>query len=66
MKKISSFVACFMLVVFSAQALAPFNIDLRRGDVHPDVLRLQQYLNSTGFSLAVSGPGSSGNETRYF
>lgn len=31
-----------------------------------DVLCLQQYLNSSGNTLAASGPGSSGNETQYY
>jgi len=31
-----------------------------------DVLMLQKYLNSMGFKLADSGPGSPGNETTYF
>lgn len=53
-------------MIFSAQALAPFNINLHRGNSHDDVLRLQQYLNSSGFLLAESGPGSMGNETNYF
>ncbi|MCH8741609.1 hypothetical protein IH779_01795 [Patescibacteria group bacterium] len=31
-----------------------------------DVMCLQEYLNSTGNTLAASGPGSPGNETQYY
>jgi len=31
-----------------------------------DVRQLQIYLNSKGFTVAPSGPGSLGNETTYF
>jgi len=33
---------------------------------HPDVKELQKYLNSHGFPVSSSGPGSIGNETTYF
>ncbi|MGH7735150.1 MAG: peptidoglycan-binding domain-containing protein, partial [Gemmatimonadales bacterium] len=42
---------------------------LRRGSSknNPNqVSKLQQFLNSFGFTLASSGPGSPGNETTYF
>ena len=36
---------------------------LRVGSTGPDVLRLQQFLNKNGFTIADTGPGSPGNET---
>lgn len=44
----------------------PFLIDLSVGSEGPEVLRLQQYLNTYGFTVADTGPGSVGNETDYF
>lgn len=67
MKKIALIFASFcMLFLTLVQALMPFDRDLRRGNAHIDVERLQQYLNEQGFILAESGPGSPGNETKYF
>ncbi len=43
-----------------------FNRDLKLGMTSDDVLRLQQFLNSHGFPISAFGPGSIGNETRYF
>ncbi len=43
-----------------------FLTNLRIGMNHPDVKRLQQYLNTHGFIVATSGPGSLGKETTYF
>lgn len=40
--------------------------DLSVGMTHPDVKRLQQFLNQNGFVVAPVGPGSPGNETEYF
>jgi peptidoglycan hydrolase-like protein with peptidoglycan-binding domain len=40
--------------------------DLTLGDTGPDVMALQQFLNQNGYPVALSGPGSSGNETQYF
>lgn len=40
--------------------------DLRIGDRDPEVKSLQIYLNSLGFTVASSGPGSPGNETDFF
>jgi hypothetical protein len=42
------------------------NIDLVLGVTDSQVFTLQQLLNHAGFTLAVSGPGSSGNETTKF
>lgn len=44
----------------------PFNKDLRLGMVHPDVKRLQQWLNSHDYPVALSGVGSMGHETQTF
>lgn len=43
-----------------------FTRNLKIGDTGNDVLALQQLLNANGFPLAMSGPGSPGNETTYF
>ncbi|MEO8637675.1 MAG: Ig-like domain-containing protein [Candidatus Taylorbacteria bacterium] len=43
-----------------------FTRNLGSGSVGSDVKLLQQYLNSKGFTLALSGFGSPGNETTYF
>lgn len=40
--------------------------DLQFGMTGGEVRVLQQYLNSHGFPVALSGPGSSGQETSYF
>jgi hypothetical protein len=45
---------------------APFNKNLYLGDRSPDVKRLQQYLNSNGFIVSPTGPGSPGKETIFF
>lgn len=43
-----------------------FTRNLSRGVAGDDVRRLQEYLNSRGFLIAVSGYGSPGNETTHF
>ncbi len=43
-----------------------FKIDLKVGSQHPDVARLQRYLNSRGFIIASKGAGSPGKEVSYF
>lgn len=43
-----------------------FTRNLTIGSVGDDVRALQQWLNANGYTVAASGPGSSGNETRYF
>lgn len=45
---------------------AIFSATLRPGETHPDVKRLQQFLNAKGFVIANTGAGSLGNETEYF
>lgn len=39
---------------------------LRRGSMGEDVMLLQKFLNTQGFEIAPSGPGSLGYETRVF
>ncbi|MBP9759947.1 MAG: peptidoglycan-binding protein [Candidatus Pacebacteria bacterium] len=39
---------------------------LKEGDTHPEVKQLQQFLNTHGFTVSPTGPGSAGNETDYF
>lgn len=36
------------------------------GNLHDDIKNLQKYLNSKGYTVAVSGPGSPNNESNYF
>jgi hypothetical protein len=43
-----------------------FTASLRYGTRHADVKALQQFLNARGYPIAVTGAGSSGNETDYF
>lgn len=45
---------------------AAFSRDLRLGSRGSDVRRLQQYLNSHGYIVAKSGPGSTGQESEVF
>lgn len=40
--------------------------NLKLGMIHPDVKELQKYLNTHGYILADTGPGSVGNETQKF
>lgn len=43
-----------------------FNIGLKRGDSHPQVKLLQQFLNLNGYTVADWGVGSRGSETELF
>jgi peptidoglycan hydrolase-like protein with peptidoglycan-binding domain len=43
-----------------------FKRELKLGSVGEDVRQLQSYLNNSGFAVAISGPGTSGNETTFF
>jgi len=56
-------------IISPAHPIAPiFSVgtDLSYGMTSPDVMLLQAYLNSQGFTVASTGPGSSGQETTYF
>ncbi len=54
-------------VAATAVSGAPrFGRDLQKGSSGADVLALQKYLNSAGFEVASSGPGSLGHETDFF
>lgn len=50
----------------NASANARFNRDLQAGTSGDDVKGLQIFLNTHGFTVASSGPGSPGNETSFF
>lgn len=43
-----------------------FSSDLKMGDNNASVQKLQQYLNSKGFTVAATGAGSPGKESTYF
>lgn len=43
-----------------------FTKTLSLGETHPDVLRLQQFLNARGFTVATVGVGSKGQENTYY
>jgi peptidoglycan hydrolase-like protein with peptidoglycan-binding domain len=47
-------------------AVETFTKNLTPGMEYADVKRLQQFLNERGFAIAVSGPGSKGQETTYY
>jgi peptidoglycan hydrolase-like protein with peptidoglycan-binding domain len=49
-----------------APAASSFTRTLSVGMSGNDVLRLQRLLNSLGFTIAASGPGSPGHENTYF
>lgn len=53
-------------VASCSSATRVFSSTLSIGMSHPDVKALQQLLNSTGFTVAASGPGSKGQETSVF
>jgi hypothetical protein len=43
-----------------------FKVDLKFGMKHPDVKKLQEFLNNKGYKVALFGQGSKGKETDYF
>jgi hypothetical protein len=48
------------------QASGGFARFLGAGSSHTDVASLQKFLNQNGYTVAEFGPGSPGNESRYF
>jgi hypothetical protein len=52
--------------LLSATGQGTYTRDLELGDQGPDVLELQQFLNSNGYVLANYGPGAPGHETNLF
>jgi hypothetical protein len=50
----------------TASSSIVFTRYLQRGMTDKEVRALQQYLNSHGFTIAATGPGSSGQEGSYF
>lgn len=52
-------------VSFISNPAINFEKDLRNGMTDPDIFYLQSFLNSNGFIIATSGPGSIGNETDF-
>lgn len=50
----------------NASASARFNRDLQAGTSGDDVKGLQVFLNTHGYLVATTGPGSPGNETDFF
>lgn len=52
--------------ILEENKLSNIEIDLEFGMQHEYVRKLQKFLNSSGYILAESGPGSPGNETDYF
>jgi hypothetical protein len=55
-----------ILTVGASTPGAAFTRELQFRDRHPDVRRLQSYLNTHGFQVAATGPGSAGFETDLF
>lgn len=50
----------------TSTAVSVFKANLTVGSLGSEVKALQEYLNSHGYAVATSGPGSSGNETTRF
>lgn len=65
MKKIL-FIVISILFFVPASTQAFFETKLSPGDTHPDVIKLQKYLNTHGYPVASVGIGSPGFETAYF
>lgn len=50
----------------NAAAGCAFQRDIFAGVTHEDIRCLQKYLNSSGYQVSQTGPGSPGNESNYF
>ena len=64
--RLATVIISFVCVLIPSLAFASFDTNLGYGNFGSDVLSLQQFLNSHGFTIAESGPGSPGNESDYF
>jgi len=64
--RLATVIISFVCVLIPSLAFASFDTNLGYGNSGSDVLPLQQFLNSHGFTIAESGPGSPGNESDYF
>ena len=53
-------------MVLGSTIEAPFLTNLELSMISPDVRRLQKFLNAQGYTVAISGPGSVGQETDKF
>lgn len=62
---VNSLGGCFAPVktAVSPITIITFTRNLKVGDIGADVKRLQQFLNSNGYIVSTSGPGSIGQET---
>jgi peptidoglycan hydrolase-like protein with peptidoglycan-binding domain len=62
-----SILSGILLIVGTAHASpGSFSQNLQLWNTGNDIVRLQQFLNTHGFSVASSGPGSRGEETATF
>jgi peptidoglycan LD-endopeptidase LytH len=61
-----AFIAAHPLEPAAGGSTAALSRDLYQGMSGEDVRTLQKILNANGFAVAVTGNGSSGNETTYF
>jgi peptidoglycan hydrolase-like protein with peptidoglycan-binding domain len=52
-----------LLSLLTTPAYGALTVDLYPGDEHPEAKELQQYLNTHGYPVTFSGPGSPGEET---
>src|SRR3989338_8120456 len=62
------FLSVLLTIVFTTPLLvsAELTKTLKQGDVDEEVTLIQEILNTAGKTIAPSGPGSPGNETKYF
>lgn len=66
-KVLQAYISQWLARPSAAPELASTEIrDLEKGDIGPEVRRLQRLLNSHGYSVAAAGFGSLDNETEFF